>query len=70
VEDTTLFEALLAELFTATLNGAPALAIIGRNCQQWDEVDRRPAILFLGEGFEHASQTTYCETKRHPKAIA
>jgi hypothetical protein len=66
-----IFDALLSQLNTATLDGTTAFVTASRKFQQWDQVDsaNRPA-LFVVKGFEHASQNTYGETKWRIKAVA
>ena len=71
----SIFESLLAQIATATLPDAsgtpqPAFVLTSRKYQQWDQVPavNQPAA-FLVKGFEHASQSTYGETKWRLKAI-
>jgi hypothetical protein len=65
-----IFEALLAQLATAQLNGDPAFVTLSRKFQQWESVpDANQPAGFLLKGFEHANQRSYGETTWRLRAL-
>jgi hypothetical protein len=67
----TIFQALLAQIGTATLNGAPAFNTLSRTFVDWTQCPpaNQPAG-FLVHGFEHASQARAAgETSWRVKAV-
>lgn len=64
------FDALLAQVTTATLNGAPAFFETSRKYRHWDDVpDAELPAAYLTKGFEFASQNARGETKWRLKAL-